>query len=94
LRDIRDFITSTHIWGKTIGGVHNADLNTYFSNDQKVKDCFLQEIYKLFDDGRARYFLPEVLSSNAEMSVEQSMESIVKDLIKGHIDFVEPEFED
>jgi hypothetical protein len=38
--------------------------------------------------------LPEVLSSNAEMSVEQSMESIVKDLIKGHIDFVEPEFVD
>lgn len=90
MRDIRAFITSTHIWGKTKKGVHNADLNTYFSNNKKVKNCFLQEICELFDDGKARYFLPEVLSPNPEMSVEQSIESIVNDLRKAGIQFVEP----
>ena len=90
MRDIRDFITSTHIWGKT-DGIHNADLNIYFSNNQRVKECFLREICKLFDDGKARYFLPEVLSPNAEMSVEESIESIVNDLRKVGIKFVEPE---
>jgi len=90
MRDIRDFIASTHIWGKTIDGMHNADLNVYFSNNQGVKNCFLQEIHKLFDDGAARYFLPEVLSPNAEMSVEKSIESIVNDLKNAGIEFVEP----
>ena len=94
MRDIRDFIISTHIWGKTIDGIHNADLNTYFRNNQRVKECFLQEICKLFDDGKARYFLPEVLSHNDEMSVEESIESIVKDLRKVGIEFVETKFED
>lgn len=88
IKDIREFISSTHIWGKTIDGVHNADLNTYFCNNQRVKECFLREIYKLFDDGKARYFLPEVLSKNEEMSVKQSIGSIVKDLKKAGIKFV------
>jgi len=90
IRDIRAFITNTHIWGKTKKGVHNANLNIYFSNNQKLKECFLQEICKLFDDGKARYFLPEVFSPNAEMSVEQSIESIVNDLKKAGILFVKP----
>lgn len=56
IRDIRDHISSTHIWGYNInkekGGQHIADFNTYFNNDEKLKDCFLQEICKLFDDGK------------------------------------------
>jgi hypothetical protein len=91
LRDIRDFITSTHIWGKTIKKPHNADLNIYFSNNQRVKNCFLREICKLFDDGKTRYFLPEVLTRNDEMSVEESIESIVNDLRNAGIKFVEHE---
>ena len=94
LRDIRDFIASTHIWGKTNRKPHNADLNIHFSNNQSVKNCFLHEICKLFDDGKARYFLPEVLLRNDEMSVEESIESIVNDLRKVGIKFVEPEFKD
>jgi hypothetical protein len=90
LRDIRDFIASTHIWGKTDKKPHNADLNIYFSKNQSVKNRFLQEICKLFDDGKARYFLPEVLSPNDEMSVEESIESIVNDLRKIGIKFVDP----
>jgi len=93
LRDIRSFIHSTHIWGKTDKGVHNADLNIYFKNDIKVKKCFLQEICKLFDDDTPRYFLPEVFSKNEEMTVEQSIESIVNDLRDPELDirFVTPE---
>jgi len=79
MKDIREFIVYTHIWGKTIDGVHNADLTTYFSKNQKLKDCFLQEICKLFDDGKARYFLPEVSS-------EDYIKSIVMDLMGVGID--------
>ncbi len=93
LRDIRSFIHSTHIWGKTDNGVHNADLNIYFNNNLKVKECFLREICKLFDDSIPRYFLPEVLSKNEEMTVEESIESIMSDLRNPKLDikFVETE---
>ncbi len=88
IRDIRDFVSSTHIWGYNInkerGGQHAADFNTYFNNDQKVKDGFLQEIYHLFDDGKKRYFVPEVGSTPA-------VQSIVNDLRNAGIEFVEPE---
>lgn len=90
LREIRDFISGVHIWGKTTtkgrngkpkNGVHNADLTAYFKNE-KVKKCFLREICKLFDDGKPRHFLPEVFSKNDEMSAEESIESIVNDFKK------------
>jgi hypothetical protein len=85
---IRESISSTHIWGYNInkekGGQHDADFNTYFNNDEKLKNCFLQEICKLFDDGKKRYFVPEVGSSIA-------VQSIVNDLRNAGIAFVEPD---
>jgi len=87
IRDKRDYISGTHIWGYNINkkrGAHDADFDTYFNNDKKLKDCFLKEIIKLFDDGKARYFVPEV---NKNIQVQ----SIVKDLIDAGIEFVEPE---
>lgn len=87
IRDIRDYISSTHIWGYNIskgkGGQHSADLNIYFNNDEKLKNCFLQEVCNLFDDGKARYFVPEVGSTDA-------VQSIVDDLRKVGVEFVEP----
>jgi len=95
LKGIMNIVSSTHIWGcgtpriqegsgiKIVGEPHNGDFNTYFDNNQ-VKSCFLQEIYKLFDDGKARYFVPEV--NNTEY-----VQSIVKDLMRVGIRFVEPE---
>lgn len=86
--EIRESISSTHIWGYNInkekGGQHSADFNTYFNNDEKLKDCFLQEICKLFDDGKKRYFVPEVGSTIA-------VKSIVNDLRNAGIAFVEPD---
>jgi len=88
MRDIRDSISSTHIWGyninKETGGQHSADFNTYFNNDQKLKKSFLQDICKLFDDGKKRYFVPEVGSTTA-------VQSIVNDLRNAGIEFVEPD---
>jgi len=87
IREFRDHISSTHIWGYNIneekGGQHGADFNTYFNNDEKLKDCFLKEICKLFDDGKKRYFVPEVGSTPA-------VQSIVNDLRNAGIQFVEP----
>jgi len=88
IRKIRGHISGTHIWGYDInkgkGGQHSADLNTYFNNDEKLKNCFLQEVCNLFDDGKARYFVPEVGSNHA-------VQSIVDDLREVGIEFVEPE---
>jgi hypothetical protein len=88
IRDIRDYISGTHIWGYDIskerGGQHSTDLNIYFNNNQKVKDYFLKEICHLFDDGKARFFVPEVNSTPA-------VQSIVNDLRNAGIEFVEPE---
>ena len=88
IRDVRDYVSSTHIWGYNInkerGGQHDADFNTYFNNDKNLKDCFLEEIKQLFDDGKARYFVPEVGSTAA-------VQSIVNDLRNAGIVFVDPE---
>jgi len=86
IRDYRDFIKSTHIWGYNIKTQrpHDADFDTYFNGDQKLKACFLQEICKLFDDGKARYFVPEVNETT-------KVQSIVNDLRRVGIEFVEPE---
>jgi len=97
LKRIRNFITCMHIWGRaktvrkgrTFKGVHNADLNTYFEKNEKIKNCFLEGIYDLFDDGIPRYFLPELYSGNDEMSAEESIKSIVNDLRNVGIEFVE-----
>jgi len=86
IRDIREYVSSTHIWGYNIDEQrpHDADFNVYFNNDPKVKDCFLQEVCKLFNDDKARYFVPEV-------SKTLYVQSIVSDLRNAGIEFVEPQ---
>ncbi len=85
VRDIRECISGTHIWGYDIDKKkpHGADFDTYFKNDDKLKHCFLQEVCKLFDDGKARYFVPEV-------DTKAKLQSIVDDLRRFDIEFVEP----
>ncbi|MBN1363328.1 MAG: hypothetical protein JW976_00850 [Syntrophaceae bacterium] len=77
LKECRDLIKSTHIWGYDINKnrPHAADFNTYLDNDEDLKRCFLQEIFNLFNDGQTRYFVPEVGSTKA-------VKSIVNDLRK------------
>jgi len=82
IKEIRDCISSAHIWGKGKEGVHNGDLDIYFNNDKEVKDCFLQEVWDLFNDGKERYFVPEVDST-------PHIKSIVSDLRNAGFEFVE-----
>jgi len=87
LKEYRHFISSTHIWGYDINkerGAHGADFKTWFNNDEDLKKCFLEEIRNLFDDGKKRYFVPEV-------SGTANVRSIVNDLIGAGFKFVDPE---
>lgn len=68
---------------------HEGDLNSYFAgslcddrhrndiSEEKLsmKNDFLDRLYKLLDDGRKRYFLPELTFGD-----EEDLVSIVKDL--------------
>ena len=77
--DFRDLIRGIHLWGKksNINGrftSHVGNLDTYFQN-KELKEVFLKEIFNLLNDGKSRYFVPEVNSS------EENLQSIVKDMI-------------
>jgi hypothetical protein len=79
IREIRHLIKSIHIWGYDTGkqrGAHSSDFNVYFNNDKELKQFFLQEIYHLFDDGMARYFVPEVYSSTSVHSIVNDLRSV------------------
>jgi hypothetical protein len=75
---IREMIRGVHLWGKKDYGSgkylsHMGDLNTYFVQND-LKDAFLDGLYTLLDDGKPRYFVPEVNSS------DQDLRSIIEDL--------------
>jgi hypothetical protein len=86
LKECADFIDGLHIWGKQPGKAgtsHKKDLDTYFGNDHALKKYFLSEIHNLFDDGKVRYFVPEVNSTN------DVLYSIVNDFREAGLDFIE-----
>lgn len=60
---------------------HNGDLNTFFSNNDLLKDEFINSVIDTFDDNMIRYFVPEVNSS------EEDLQSIINDLLKYDIKF-------
>ncbi|MEM1998656.1 MAG: hypothetical protein QW127_02510 [Archaeoglobaceae archaeon] len=75
LKKCRDFIVGLHLWGKARDEsgrwkrFHGGDLNTYFDNDMNLKTEFLRLLHDLFDDGKPRYFIPEVLSYTDQSSI-------------------------
>lgn len=86
LKSYRHLVGGFHIWGKRKGArwvSHVGDLNSYFSNDVDKKQLFLFSILNTFDDGVARYFIPEVNSS------EKDLHSIVNDMIAAGFIFIE-----
>ena len=79
LKDWSGYIKGIHIWGKRRNDdgrwiSHSGNLDTYFDNDKKIKSVFLEELFNLLDDGKTRYSVPEVNSS------DEDLESIVNDL--------------
>lgn len=84
-------VGAIHLWGKRKGlnssrwAPHTGDLNSFFSDDMKKKELFLTSLKNTFCDEKARYFVPEVNSS------EEDLRSIVNDLLNTGITFVQEE---
>lgn len=82
---IQPFVECIHLWGKKKSQKgrlisHSGDLDTYFGN-QELKLIFLEWFQNFLDDGRHRYFVPEVNSSS------EDLHSIVYDLESSGIKF-------
>lgn len=83
---IRDKINGIHLWGKKDYGKnrfipHMGNFDTYFLQND-LKDVFLKELYKLLEDSKYRYFVPEVNSSDLDLW------SIIEDLKEKGFRFV------
>lgn len=91
LRPYANSVDAIHLWGKRKGensnrwSPHTGDLNTFFGNDMETKELFLASMQNAFCDEKARYFVPEVNSS------EEDLKSIVNDLLKAGVIFVQKE---
>ena len=75
-----------HLWGKRKSQTgrwtsHTGDLNTFFSNNNLLKDEFISSVVNTFDDNDIRFFAPEVNSS------EEDLQSIIFDLLKYDVKF-------
>lgn len=86
LHQIRNMIEGLHVWGKKKNDkgravAHQGNLDTLFPN-YDLKNCFIKEIYDLFNDDKPRYFVPEVNSGN------EDVHSIVNDLIVAGFKFI------
>jgi len=86
LNPVKNYISGIHMWGKkksSDGKItsHIGNLDTYFEKES-IKNIFLEQIFSLLDDGKVRYFVPEVNSSNEDVA------AIVKDFISHNFTFV------
>jgi hypothetical protein len=87
IQGIRGRILGIHLWGKKIGKTgkkvaHSGDLSSFFNYHDDVKITFLEELVNCFDDGKERYFVPEVNSGSADLH------SIIADLESAGFKFV------
>jgi len=86
LKSVSKYIIGIHIWGKKDYGngkfiAHMGNLDDYFM-DNGLKNVLLQEIFKLFDDGVPRLFVPEVNSDDSDLR------HIVLDFINAGFEFL------
>lgn len=76
LEPIVDKIAGIHLWARSRrGGTHVANLDEYFGKRMEVKDTFFRTLARLLDDGRPRYFVPEVNYGKLD-----AIEPMVRDL--------------
>jgi len=80
IESIKHNITGIHLWGKKLSNnnrwsAHIGDLNDYFSGNVKLKNYFLNRLQEIFNDGKRRYFVPEVNSNNVDL------QSIIIDML-------------
>lgn len=79
ISEYRDLIKGIHIWGKRKDGrnirrAHMGNLETYFDGNETIKKEFVRGIHKICNDGKLRFLVPEVNSS------EKDLELIIRDL--------------
>jgi hypothetical protein len=79
-RRVSHRLETIHIWGRR-RTAHNGTLDDLFGHDPLAKDAFFAGLRLLLDDGRPRYFLPEVNSSKEDLN------SIVADFISAGFKF-------
>jgi hypothetical protein len=84
LKKYKDVIGGLHMWGKCKDKngkwvSHSGNFDTLFSNNNKLKDKFLNSVFATFNDDIPRYFVPEVNSGEGDVC------SIVNDMKKGFI---------
>jgi len=78
INNYKKFIGGFHMWGKLKSGnrwkPHAGNFDTFFSGNKKLKREFLKSVFSTFNDGIARYFVPELNSG------ESDLHSIVTDM--------------
>jgi hypothetical protein len=79
LKKYKKLIGGFHMYGKLKTGnrwtTHAGNLNDFFYYNDELKHMFLSSIFSTFNDGMARYFVPEVHSG------EDDLHSIVTDMV-------------
>jgi len=80
LRPVAHRIETLHIWGRR-KTAHNGTLDDLFGHNPLAKETFLDGLHRLLEDGRPRYFLPEVNSST------EDLQAIVSDFISAGFKF-------
>ena len=81
IKKYKELIVGFHMWGKCKDkngkwAPHQGNFDTFFSNDNKLKNMFLNSVFSTFNDDVERYFVPEVNSG------ERDLHSIVADMEK------------
>lgn len=76
----RDLIKGIHIWGKKKSATgrwvaHAGNFDTYFGDNDAVKEIFLSGIREICNDGLPRFLVPEINSGVSDL------EAIIQDLI-------------
>jgi hypothetical protein len=79
----KEMISGLHIWGrKGQLSAHVGTLDDLFQGDSSMKRRVVETIVTFFDDGRERYFVPEVNSS------EGDLQAIVRDFLEAGAEFM------
>jgi len=80
LKEYKKLIGGFHMWGKRKNkngkwSAHQGNFNDLFSNNDKLKNDFLDSVSSTFNDNIDRYFVPEVNSRDKDLlSIIDDME--------------------
>ena len=88
LEKYREQIGGIHMWGKLRSKdgkrwkAHAGNFDTFFCKNKELKNEFLKSVFSTFNDGKDRYFVPEIISGTNDLH------SIVKDMKNEYFIFI------